>query len=492
MASAQVAAVGAAGWVFAADQVGGWSSDHILLKLKPGASLFWNANGTATALNKNRVRDRALEDALTAAGALNATRVATVPAADFVQAQAVGMDRWVTIALPLGSDARAIAARIKSSSALIEHAELDGIGGIAADSPTPNDPDFGLQWGMENVGQVVNGFMGTAGADVKARAAWHLTTGSSTTVIAVMDSGVDPHIDFATRLLPGWNVPAGTTNTLDQCASHGTHVTGIAAASGNNGLSIAGMDWNTRILPVVVLNGCSGYTSWLADGLVWASDHGAHIMNLSLQYSVDSQYLHDAVTYCIARGGIVVAASGNTGSNGVAWPAKWPEVLAVGSVDALDAPATSTAVGPEVDLAAPGVAIYSSVGINQAEYKSGTSMAAPCAAGTLSLMRAAAPRLNGLQLVNLLVQSCTDVGNFGFDDRTGWGRIDAGRAVRLARNASGLGDLNSDGAINGADLGLMLGAWGSSGYDCFADLNDDGFVTGADLGTLLGNWGAAN
>jgi len=347
------------------------------------------------------------------------------------------------------------------------------------------------QWGLENTGQAVNNASGQPGADVKARAAWHVTTGSADSVIAILDSGVDPHQEFAGRMLAGWNVPAANADTADQCSSHGTHCAGIAAATGNDGSGIAGMDWRARILPVTVLQGCTGATAWLADGLVWASDHGADVMNLSLQYTVETQYLRDAVAYAIQGGATVVAAAGNTGATGVAVPARWPEVLAVGSLTSLDAPAGSTAVGPQVDVAAPGVTIYSTVGTSQADFKSGTSMAAPHVAGTLSLMRSIAPRLSAAQREQLLVQSCADVSNAGFDDRTGWGRIDAGAAVRRARLLAGLGDVDRDGSVGGFDLGRLLGAWGTGGYDCLADLDDDGTVGGLDLGILLGNWGDA-
>jgi subtilisin family serine protease len=117
-------------------------------------------------------------------------------------------------------------------------------------------------------------------------------------------------------------------------------------------------------------------------------------------------------------------------------------------------------------------------------------MAAPHVTGTLSLMRAIAPGLTAAQREQLLVQSCADVSNAGFDDRTGWGRINAGTAVRLARNAAGVGDLDGDGVVSGSDIGILLGLWGSSGYDCIADLNDDGIVSGSDLGFLLGAWGS--
>ena len=143
-------------------------------------------------------------------------------------------------------------------------------------------------------------------------------------------------------------------------------------------------------------------------------------------------------------------------------------------------------------MAAPGVSILSCVGAESVEFKSGTSMAAPFATGTLSLMRAVAPNASANQLIELLVQSCTDVSNAGFDERTGWGRIDSGVAVRLARTAAGLGDLNKDGVINGVDLGELLSRWGTSGYDCGADLDDDGIVGGGDLGRLLSHWGSAS
>ena len=486
-------AVAADAWIQAPDVAGGWASDHVMVKLAPGAALRATGRGRFVAMDASGAADAALVRALAEIGATNATRAARVVASDAVRARAIGLDRWVEITLPAGSDAKAAVARLATCGGSVELAEVDAIGGVAADAPAPNDPGYPIQWGLENTGQSINGFSGMAGADVHARAAWHMTTGSASTVIAVLDSGVTPHVDFAARMLPGWNVPAGNADTGDQCNSHGTHVTGIAAAAGNDGVGVAGMDWNARILPVVVLTGCSGFATVLGDGLVWAADHDADIMNLSLQYSIGPQYLRDSVAYATGGGAIVVASSGNTGANGVAWPAKWPEVVAVGSTDAMDAPAGTTAVGPEVDVAAPGVNIYASVLADLADFRSGTSMAAPFAVGTLGLMHAAAPNVPGPQLVNLLVQSCVDVSNAGFDNRTGWGRIDAAKAVRLARQAGGLGDLNGDAEIGGADMGLLLSDWGDCGaYGCAADLNEDGVVNGGDLGTLLSNWGGAS
>ena len=493
LATAPALAVGAADeWMWAADRTGGWSSDHVMVKLVAGARISIDVNHVVTVTQPNGLRDAALTKVLTQIGATSATRASTVGFSDAARATALGLDRWQTISVPVGTATPALIARLQAARGTIEIAELDVIGGIASDAPAPNDPYYTQCWGLENTGQIVNGLSGLPGADVHARAAWHVSTGSASTVIAVMDSGITEHVDFAPRMIAGWNVPAGTTDIADQCSDHGTHVAGIAAASGNNGVAIAGLDWQARIMPVVVLSGCTGYSSWLADGLVWATDHGADIINMSLQYSVGTQYLRDAVTYSIGGGALLVASSGNTGLGGVAWPARWPEVLAVGSLDALDSPAGSTAIGPEVDMAAPGVSILSCVGTESVELKSGTSMAAPFATGTLSLMHAVAPNASPTQLIELLVQSCTDVSNAGFDERTGWGRIDSGVAVRLARTAAGVGDLNKDGVINGIDLGELLGRWGTSGYDCGADLDDDGIVGGGDLGRLLSRWGSAS
>ena len=477
-------------WSWGPDRVGGWASDRILVKLLPGARIERAADGTWRVLGPDGHRLADAERAFVAAGARQITSAGTVVPADHERARALGLDRWIEVSIPVGSDAPRIAARwMDVGAAAWQIAEPVGIGGIAADAPLPNDPLFGEQYALRNIGQVIGGVAGESGADIRALAAWHLSVGSPETIVAVLDSGVDAHAAFADRMVPGWNVPAGNANTGNQCIDHGTHVAGTIAAAGDDGQGVAGVAWRARIMPVTVLQGCSGTTAWLADGIVWATDRGARVLNASLQYSVENQYLRDAIAYAMSRGAVVVAAAGNTGTAGLAVPARWPETVAVASIDWLDVPSGSSAVGAGLDVAAPGVGILSTAGLTGHSTKSGTSMAAPFVSGTIALMHAVAPSIAPRDLVPYLVQSCEDIHSPGFDDRTGHGRIDAGAAVRLVRALRGTADLSGDGTVDGIDLGMVLSGWGACGVACSADLNDDGIVNGIDLGVVLGNWG---
>jgi subtilisin family serine protease len=477
-------------WSWGPDRVGGWASDRLLVKLTPGARLQRTADGSWSVLGPDGHRHMDAERALVAAGARQATSAGTVVPADRERAHALGLDRWIEVSLPAGSDAPRIAAEwMQLESAPWQAAEPVGIGGIAADAPLPNDPLFGEQYALRNTGQVIGGVAGESGADIRALAAWHLSVGSPDTIVAVLDSGVDAHASFADRMVPGWNVPAGNSNTGNLCLDHGTHVAGTIGAAGNDAQGVAGVAWRARIMPVTVLQGCSGTTAWLADGILWATDRGASVLNASLQYSVESQFLRDAIAYAMADGAVVVAAAGNTGTTGLAVPARWPETVAVASIDWLDVPSGSSAVGAGLDVAAPGVGILSTAGLTGHSTKSGTSMAAPFVSGTIALMHAVAPSIAPRDLVPFLLQSCHDIHAAGFDDRTGHGRIDAGAAVRLVRSLRGTADLSGDGTVDGIDLGVVLSGWGACGVACAADLNDDGVVNGIDLGLVLGNWG---
>ncbi|MEO8571864.1 MAG: S8 family serine peptidase, partial [Chloroflexota bacterium] len=183
----------------------------------------------------------------------------------------------------------------------------------------PDDPYYvqGGDWGLPLIG---------------APAAWDTSTGAAGPIVAVVDTGVDAtHPDLGGRILAGTNLASTDTDPTDD-NGHGTHVAGIIAATGNNGLGGAGVCWGCQILPVKVLDAAgSGYTSDVASGITWAADHGARIINLSLGSASASSTLASAVTYAQDRGIVVVAAAGNDGSTTRFYPAAYPGVVAVGA-----------------------------------------------------------------------------------------------------------------------------------------------------------------
>ena len=470
------------------DQVGGWASDRLLVQLMPGASVSMTSDRVVAVLDCEGVLDAVATVELTIRS-LGVTPLFTVPPANTALAKKLGLDRWIVVHLPLGTNVPALAKRISTSvSTAIERAEADVIGAVASECSTPSDASFAQQWALENTGQTVGDIVGTPDADINARGAWHLSTGSATTIVAILDGGVNPHQQFADRMLPGINIPAQTTDTTDNCSNHGTMTAGVIAAAGNDAIGIAGIDWNTRILPVVVLDGCSGVTSWFAQGLTWATDQGANVINCSLQYNNSTTVMQNAVLYAHASGVAIVAASGNMGEAGITYPAKYVEVIGVGSLNAADAIYSTSGVGQGVDVEAPGVDVLSTSGLNEYAISTGTSIAAPHATATIALLHAVVPQIPCTQLRVFLEATCHDVGEPGPDGVSGMGRIDAGAAIRLAR-AVYLGDINGGGTVGGDDLAIMLGAWGPCDFNCSADLDDDGFIGGGDLAILLSRWG---
>ena len=410
-------------------------------------------------------------------------------AADF------GLDRWVSIDCV---DAAAAVEALRDLSLVrevgqvFEVVEPDGVGGVAA--PPPDDPGFGFQYGLRNSGQTIGGVSGQPGSDVDVLPAWDWSIGSPDITVAVLDSGFDEHEEFASRLLPGRNVPDQTTDVADECGSHGTHVAGILAAEGDNGVGIAGVTWRTRILPVVVTDGCSGFESWVAEGIVWAVDQGADVINMSLQYSTGGTPLADAVAYAHAAGVVQVASAGNTGGlDDVQAPARFPETIAVAATDHRDLPWPSSSGGPEVDLAAPGYLVYAPLGETSYGYRSGTSMSAPFVSGAAAILKSLRPELDVEEIRSVLLDNAQDVAAVGFDVQTGAGRLDISAAVAsIDPPAPALGDIDRDGRVDGRDFGEILVGWGACPDDCEvvcpADLNGDCRVDGIDLGLILQGW----
>lgn len=458
-----------------------WSDSHIIVRLKRGSLPIRGADGMLNFRAPGLEDADALAAVLQALGAKAAVPIPEKPVSDPVAAVAAGLRDWWRIEFDPGMNTLAAADMVRASWPGVEIAGVDGIGGVA---DVPNDPSFTTQYALRNTGQTG----GVVGADIRAVEAWDIATGNSDIVIGVIDSGISAHPELAGRILPGINIPAGTTVAADGC-NHGTHVAGIIAATRGNGVGISGLCGNAKLLPVVIVNPCSGLESWVADGMVWAVDNGADILNMSLQYSVGSDYLRAAVQYVAARGVPMVCATGNSNA-AVAFPARWPETVAVASVTAANVRAATSNFGPEVDIAAPGDSIYSLSSTGSYTFKSGTSMATPHITGIMALMRAVNPTMASAQMREAINGTARDIASPGWDTFTGHGVANANLALARARDTFQPADLNADGTVDGLDLAALLAAWGPCvTASCSGDISGDDAVDGIDLSALLAAWG---
>ncbi|MCA0983386.1 S8 family peptidase [Halobacillus yeomjeoni] len=222
---------------------------------------------------------------------------------------------------------------------------------------------------------------------VEADLAWDVTQSDPSVQVAVIDTGVDyNHPDLAGKVIKGYDFAANDNDPMDE-HDHGTHVSGIAAAQTNNGEGIAGLAPEASILAVRVLDASgSGSLDDVAQGIRYAADQGAEVINLSLGGLIGSQTLKDAVNYAWNKGSVVVAAAGNESSAKPSYPAYYSNSLAVAATDQNDTIAYFSNYGTWVDIAAPGVSIYSTVLGGGYENMSGTSMAAPVVAGVAGLL----------------------------------------------------------------------------------------------------------
>ena len=240
---------------------------------------------------------------------------------------------------------------------------------------TPNDPDFSSrQWGPQKV---------------QAPEAWDVTRGSSSTRIAIVDTGVQyDHPDLAGKVVRGYDFVDDDSDPYDG-NGHGTHCAGIAAAVTDNGRGIAGMAPNATIYAVRVLddNG-SGTLDDVANGIIHAADNGADVISLSLGAPVGATTLRNAVDYAWNSGSVVVAAAGNSGTSLPSYPAYYDNAIAVAATDSNDNKASFSNYGSWVDVAAPGVDIYSTYTGSSYRSLSGTSMATPHVAGLAGLLDA--------------------------------------------------------------------------------------------------------
>ena len=394
-------------------------SGRILIKFRPGAS--------AVSLTE-KAEEFDLRPSVVTCGSVHVHTVR--PGTELEAVETFMLDPAVEYAEPdyLIFAATAGLTTVAESRRLDSRGTIPGIRSIPvaflSEADAPNDPLFEQQWAL---------------AKIEATDAWKVASGSNV-MIAVIDSGVDlDHPEFATRILEGYDFIGDDTEAEDDYG-HGTQVAGVAAAAANNDTGIAGLAWDAQILPVKVLDSQGhGVSSNLTCALYWVADNGADIVNISIISFGPSFGMQSAVNYATNEGVLIFAAAGNLFENGnpVTYPAAHDGVTAVGATNREDGHAWFSSAGSFVDIAAPGVSIYSPFPPTHDEYRSvyGTSLASPHVAGLAALVLSASPGLSPEQVETIIQQSAVDLGDSGRDDKFGHGRIDASAAMFLTMSS---------------------------------------------------------
>ncbi len=471
-------------------------SPRIIVRVRPGVAalpqrLGFTGPGVSAAQADDCVRS------LESARVLSARR--TLYPQDVERGARIGLDRYYS--LEVSGDATALATSLTTLDELFEVVEIDrpvqasnrlDHPGNAEEEVVINDLLFEQQWGLQNTGQNIRGSWGTPGADVGAIEAWTMTRGKHDVIVAVLDSGVSlSHPDLAGQLVEGLNLTGGSAADVDDpWVSHGTHIAGIIAARQGNEQGISGLAPGCRIMPVKIINRFNWtLEEWLAQGVVWATDHGASVLNISLGFPSATAMHRDAIRYAFERDVVICASSGNIGTDPIGFPARLEETMAVGATDNIDEVTAFTSTGPSLTLCAPGRDIVSTWDTSALpdtyNVFSGTSFAVPHVAGAAALVRSLNPRLTGPQVRRVLSVTCHDLGSPGKDPQSGWGRLDIPAALELAltypveADPTCLADLNGDGSVDFTDIQLFLdafaqreglGDWDNDGHFSFYDV----------------------
>ncbi|MNK41289.1 Thermophilic serine proteinase precursor [compost metagenome] len=284
----------------------------------------------------------------------------------------------------------------------------------------PNDPMLAEIWGF---GEGVT----------RPSYIWGRNLSAKGVRVAVIDTGVDPYhpeLQGRVRWELGYNFNDSNGNSTD-LSGHGTHVAGILAAAGNNGIGIAGVAWEAEILPIKIMDDKGGTDFAALAGIKYAVEMNAKVLNLSFSRPSDSSNpLFDmAIDYARKKGAVVVVAAGNNRGK-VGLPANSPGAIAVSATEqsgSSERLASFSNSGPEIRLSAPGADILSTIPNRSYKVMSGTSMAAPFVSGAAALLWAAHPDWSVEQIEAALLGACVDLGPRGRDSQFGYGRIDYSR-----------------------------------------------------------------
>ncbi|CAD5974301.1 Thermitase [Planktothrix rubescens] len=412
-----------------------FSSDRVIVKLKPGA-------------NSNEISNLQAEIGVT----------------EVTQASQLGIDIWQ---IPSGTVEKIISTY--KNDPRFEYIEPDYIitledvekpssatessGKITPQATTPNDPGYSQLWGLNNTGQSA----GTADADIDAPEAWDIQKGNPNLVIGVIDTGVDyNHPDLVGNIWTnpgeiagdgidndnngyiddtrGWDFANNDNNPMDG-NGHGTHVSGTIAGKGNNSVGVTGVAWNAKIMPLKFLSDAgSGYTSAAILAINYATAKGVKLTNNSWGGGGYSQALSDAINTAGQQGALFIAAAGNSSQNTdttPAYPASYnlSNIISVASTTRTDGLSYFSNYGATtVDLGAPGSDIYSAWPNSSYNTISGTSMASPHVTGAAALLWSQNPTWTAQQVKNKLMQTTDPISALSGKTVTG-GRLNINNAL---------------------------------------------------------------
>jgi len=297
-----------------------------------------------------------------------------------------------------------------AADAAVEAVELDALHQMLM---TPNDPSYASQWHLPKI---------------QAPQAWDITTGDPSRVLAIVDTGVDlNNAELSGRIVGGYDFVNNDAVAMDD-QGHGTFAATVAAATGNNGVGGAGVDWTCKIMPVKVLSATgSGTTSAIISGIRYAADNGADVINLSLGGGSASTAFQDAINYAWSKGAIIVASVGGSNTTAYSYPAAYNNVVSVASTTSTDVRSSFSSYGTWVDLAAPGSSIYSTKLGGGMTTMSGTSWSAAIVSGVMTLAWAKNPAYSNTTVLNRVLNTADRITGTG----TEWyyGRVNAYRAV---------------------------------------------------------------
>lgn len=362
--------------------------------------------------------------------------------------------------------------RLYADNPDVEYVEPNG---IVHTMQIPNDPRFSELYGLNNISQTG----GTFDADIDAPEAWDQQTGTSGVVVAIIDSGVDyNHPDLSANIwtnggeipgngidddlngyiddVRGWDFANIDNNPMDDFG-HGTHTAGTIAAVGNNGIGVAGVSWNARIMPLKFINAAgSGSFASAASAIMYAANMGARVASNSWgcgpSAACYSQVIEDAIAYANSKGMLFVVAAGNSNNNNdttITYPctSAQPNVICVAATDHNDRRASFSSYGAQtVDIGAPGVNILSTVPAigniccsdpSGYKYLNGTSMATPHVSGAAALLLSQSPALSVTETKNIILASADPVPGLSRITVTG-GRLNINNALRSTFNITAL------------------------------------------------------